>query len=91
MNINIATIEDVLKLKAVVKLEAPTHGFWDGGAKSEFEFKPEIERTPGVPAIHWGSYAANLWFVIPFKTGKQHLGALRRKLKGKPARTISIA
>lgn len=82
---------EILKLKAVVTLERPVQGYWDGGAKSEFEFTPTVERTPGPPAIRWGSYAANLWFVIEVGPSlKSHLAKLRRKLRGNPPRRIKI-
>lgn len=82
---------ELLKLKAVVNLDQAVGGFWNGGSKSCFEFSPSIERSPGVPAIRWGSYGANLWFVLPVgKSVKSHLASLRRKLKGNPPRTIEI-
>ena len=88
---SIQTFDDVLNLRAVVQLETPAHGFWDGGAKSHFEFAPQVERTPGPRAIRWGSWEANLWFVVEFKNPKQHLAALRRKLGGKLPRKITIS
>lgn len=84
--------KEILNYQINVQLTNPAHGFWDGGAKSYFEFTPNIERTPGKPAIRWGSYSANLWFVIECnqKTVKQHLASVKRKLQGQLARTIII-
>ncbi len=86
----VKTIQDVLNFRVIVQLEEPVNGFWDGGAKSHFEFTPALERSPGPPAIRWGSWGANLWFVLEFKTPRQHFAALRRKLRGQPARRITI-
>lgn len=83
--------KELLMYEAVVKLTKPSFGYWDGGAKSEFVFKPELENLAGAPAIRWGSWEANAWFVIPIGPGiKQHFAALRRRLKGRPERRITI-
>lgn len=80
---NTEQIAEILKLEAIVQLTKPSGGFWDGGAKDRFVFTPEIERTPGKPAIRWGSYGANCWFVVNAGASpKAHLAALRRKLTG---------
>lgn len=83
--------KEILNHRAIVQLEIATNGYWDGGPKSHFEFKPELERTEGKPAIRWGCYSANVWFVV--ETGdslKSHFARLKRKLSGKPARRITI-
>ena len=86
----VQSIDDALRFKMVVQLETPVAGYWDGGPKSRFEFTPKLEHSPGPPAIRWGSWTANLWFVVEFKNGKQHFRTLRRKLCGRPARTITF-
>ena len=86
-------LPDILKKQVVVKLTQPAHGFWDGGAKSRFIFTPSIERSPGKPAIRWGSYEANLWFVIECgqKSPAKHLVLVKNKLmKGNPPREITV-
>ena len=86
-------IEEILKHKMCVTLVKPAHGFWDGGAKTYFEFSPSIERTAGPQAIRWGSYVANLWFVVECKqkSVNLHFAAVRRKLSpGKPDRKIEL-
>ena len=84
-------LNELLAHRAVVRLATPVHGFWDGGAKSLFIFTPSVERTPGPPAIRWGSWGANLWLVVPLRgTVKQHFATLRRTLQGKLPRTITF-
>ena len=84
-------INELIQYKAIVRFSTSVNGFWDGGAKSVFEFTPSIERTPGRPAIRWGSWGANLWFVVNVnKSVNFHLAQLRRKLRGKAERTILI-
>ena len=83
--------DEILEHKATVTLNRAVNGYWDGGRKQSFEFNPSIERTRGVPAIRWGSYAANLWFVIPEgKSLLDHLERLRRKLRGGIPRKIEF-
>jgi hypothetical protein len=38
----LAQVVDILGHKIVVRLEQPVHGYWDGGAKSYFEFTPTL-------------------------------------------------
>jgi hypothetical protein len=84
-------INEILQYRAVVQLSKPANGFWDGGAKDRFEFTPSLERTPGKPAIRWGCWGANLWFVVNAdKSIKSHFAQLRRKLRGGLNRTITI-
>lgn len=82
---------EILNYKATVRLAKPANGFWDGGAKDKFTFEPSIERSPGKPAIRWGSWEADLWFVVNVnKSVKFHFAQLRRKLNGSLERTITI-
>jgi hypothetical protein len=83
---------DIVGYKAQVQLDHAVGGYWDGGAKDHFEFEAEIERTKGVPAVRWGSWGANHWFVVNCtqKTVALHLAAVRRKLRGNPPRKITF-
>jgi len=84
-------IKNILQYNIRVELDQPANGFWDGGAKSSFTFTPSIERTPGPAAIRWGSWEANMWFVVNFKGNiAKHLAAVKRKLRGKPSRRITL-
>jgi hypothetical protein len=46
-----------------VRLATPTDGYWDGGRKQEFEFRPDWN-NPNAPRrfMRWGSWSANFWF-----------------------------
>ena len=82
---------EILQYRAIVQLEKPVGGYWDGGAKSRFEFTPSVERTPGKSAIRWGSWGANLWFVVNVnKSIKSHFAQLRKKLRCRIPHTITI-
>jgi len=82
-----------LNYRVHVDLAEPAFGMWDGGPESHFEFSPSIERSPGVPAVRWGSYAANLWVVIDAdqESISAHMAAVRSKLRTSvPSRTTVV-
>jgi hypothetical protein len=52
-----------------VDLGKPVSGYWDGGAKQHFDFKPEPRSKHYTEnTIKWGSYSANFFFSA--KSGK---------------------
>jgi hypothetical protein len=92
MNTITKPMDAVLNKKIVVTLDRAVQGYWDHGPKSHFEFTATVERTPGPPAIRWGSWGANFWFVVNWKgSAKRHLAAVKRKLqRGTPHRRIEV-
>ena len=85
---------EILKFKIVVRMVKPTYGYWDGGAKQEFEFTPTVKHYSGSdkPNIKWGSWEANCWFRNEVgATAATHLANMRRKLmKGQGDRIVTI-
>mgnify|MGYP001609669173 CR=1 FL=1 len=64
-------------------LDKPTHGYWDGGAKSIFDWS--IEGSPATGSkgqyVRVGSWRANHWFHVAIgKTVKLTLANARRRL-----------
>lgn len=55
-----------------VRFAEPTHGYWDGGAKSEGVFTPTLRRpeSPHESYVKWGCYELNYWFNQPLHTKK---------------------
>ena len=89
----LAQITELLNHKIVVRLEQPVHGYWDGGAKSHFEFTPDLRHYSdgNLPNIEWGSWGANWWFRVELgKSAARHFGTVKRKLRGSPGRTITV-
>ena len=89
----LAQILDILDHKIVVRLEKPAYGYWDGGAKSHFEFNPSLRHySDGTFNIQWGSWGANWWFRVELgKSTGRHYGTVKRKLfRGSPGRTITV-
>ena len=71
-------------MKLVVTLEKPVNGWWDGGAKSRFEFtidgRPQKDSKGEFVKI--GSWGANTWFNVAVgKTDKQTLSNAARHVK----------
>jgi len=75
-------------MRLLVTLDKPTHGYWDGGAKQEFEFSAEVLGLRGgynTPhpgpgrQVRWGSWDANFWFVVASgRTWKESVSIARR-------------
>lgn len=76
-------IAKILYYQITVELEKPVHGYWNGGAKAYFEFRPEvIKYRNGYPNIKWGSWGANHWFTNEVgASAESHLGNIKRKLQ----------
>ncbi len=65
----------------VVDLPEPVYGYWDGGAKSHFEFSPTEKTHIKGEKIQWGSYAANFKFMAGAgKTWTDAVGIAKRAL-----------
>jgi len=47
----------------IIDLQKPVSGYWDGGAKSHFEFAPIDKTHTKGGKIQWGSHAANFKFM----------------------------
>jgi hypothetical protein len=87
------TPKDVSGYKLVVNMCQPVFGNFDYGPKDKFEFTAEVETTPGSPAVRWGSWEANCWFVLPCeqKSIAKHIAVARGRLsRGKPERQITV-
>lgn len=72
------------QLSLIQVFEKPICGYWDGGAKKEFEWRIEWH-AHGIDKkgtfVRVGSWDANHWFNVAIGgTEKQTLGNARRKL-----------
>jgi hypothetical protein len=66
----------------VQRLEKAVNGYWDGGAKSVFDWKIEKYANPGYGKARVGSWGANHYFTVKKgKTDKQTLSNAKRHLK----------
>jgi len=71
---------DSKRPKLILETSKPVYGYWDGGAKSRFEFTPDGEYTPGKGVIiEWGSWAANYWFRTGMGKSWKHAATIARK------------
>ena len=81
-------------MKIIIETEQPIIGWWDGGAKSRFEFEPEYTKSDDEGEyIKWGSWSANYWFhTSQGKTDKLSAMYAIRHLKAvlKPKTTYKI-
>jgi len=71
-------------MRLIQRLEKPINGYWDGGAKSTFEWSIE-KYHKGEDAkgkfVRVGSWSANHYFNVALgKTDKQTLANARRRL-----------
>ena len=65
-------------LKLVQTLEKPIHGYWDGGAKSRFEWtiSGQPKRDEKGEYVRIGSWSANFWFHV--SVGKDEHATLKK-------------
>jgi hypothetical protein len=72
-------IRKIPKIKPILILtfDKPTHGFWDGGAKTGGRFTPEL--LPG-RVVEWGSrWELNRWFTCGFGRSLKHAATIAKK------------
>jgi len=72
-------IRKIPKIKPVLVLtfDKPTHGFWDGGAKTEGKFTPELLRGR---VMKWGSWGLNRWFTCGFGRSLKHAATIAKRV-----------
>jgi|GEM_PF-3047949 len=69
-------------MEIIIKFNNAIGGYWDGGKKNTFIFKPWMELYPDKKFIKWGSWEANFYFYCSSgKTNKLSISYAVRRIK----------
>ena len=63
-----------------VKLSEPIDGYWDGGKKQVFEFRPELLEDDEGQYVKWGSWEANYWFTAGTGRSWNHAISIAKRM-----------